>query len=201
MGVCAKRLWHADKNIGWRYTDIILIYTKHRLTQQLKRCFCNMQGNHIQSTPCVFSLQPALCAWKYHIWPFRGTPRTHFSNFPSFGTPRKLISWNFEASGLPESLFLEILRLRDSPKACFPNFSSFGTPRRFIFSKNNSSGHPETLFFRISTFRDAPKPHFPRFSLVACKQNAVFRIFCISLTSDGPFLAFFARRLQAKRCF
>ena len=126
----------------------------------MKRCFCNMQGNHIQSTPCVFSLQPSLCAWKYLIWPFRGIPRTRFSNFPSFGTPR-----------------------------------------RFIFSKNNSSGHPETLFFRISTFRDAPKLHFPRFSLVVCKRNAVFRIFCISLTSDRPLSPFFARRLQAKRCF
>ena len=133
-----------------------------------------MQGNHIQSTPCVFSLQPSLCAWKYHIWPFRGTPRTHFSNFPSFGTPRKLVSWNFEASGLP---------------------------RRFIFSKNNSSGHPETLFFRISTFRDAPKPHFPRFSLVACKRNAVFSNFWWKNTSDGLFFAFFAFRSRATNDF
>ena len=160
-----------------------------------------MQGNHIQSTPCVFSLQPALCAWKYHIWPFRGTPRSHFSNFSSFGTPRKLVFQIFRASGSPESLLSKFFELRDSPKAYFLKFWGFGTPRRFIFSKNNSSGHPETLFFRISTFRDAPKPHFPRFSLVACKRNAVFSNFWWKNTSDGQFLAFFARRLQAKRCF
>ena len=174
MGVCAKRLWHADKNIGWRYTDIILIYTKHRLTQQLKRCFCNMQGNHIQSTPCVFSLQPALCAWKYLIWPFRGIPRTVFSNFPSFGTPRKLVSWNFEASGPPDGSFSPKTSRRGIPKHCFSEFQPFGMSR---------------------------SPTFPVFLLVACERNAVFSVFCISLTSDGPFSAFFARRLQAKRCF
>ena len=140
----------------------------------MKWCFCNMQGNHIQSTPCVFSLQPALCAWKYYICPFRGTPRTVFSNFPSFGTLRKLVFQIFRASGPPESLFLEILRLRGIPKHCFSEFQPFGMPRS-------------------STF--------PVFLLVACERNAVFRIFCISLTSDRPFSPFFARRSRATNDF
>lgn len=42
---------------------------------------------------------------------------------------------------------------------------------------------------------------FPVFLLVACERNAVFRIFCISLTSDRPFSPFFARRSRATNDF
>ena len=45
------------------------------------------------------------------------------------------------------------------------------------------------------------RPTFPVFLLVACERNAVFRIFCISLTSDRPFSPFFARRSRATNDF
>ena len=66
-------------------------------------------------------------------------------------------------SGLPESLFFKISRLRDSPKACFSDFSSFGTPRKLIFRDFEASGHPESLFFKILRLRDSPKACFSDF--------------------------------------
>ena len=66
-------------------------------------------------------------------------------------------------SGLPESLFFKILRLRDSPKACFSRFQGFGTPRKLIFQDFEASGLPESLFFRFFEFRDSPKAYFSRF--------------------------------------
>ena len=105
---------------------------------------------------------------------FRGTPRRCSPNFTSFGTPRKLIFRDFEASGLPDGSFSQ---------------------------KNNSSGHPETLFFWISTFRDAPKHNFSHFSLVACKRNAVFGNFWWKTTSDGLFFIAFRSSLASETLF
>ena len=52
-------------------------------------------------------------------------------------------------SGLPESLFFKILRLRDSPKACFQIF--------------RASGYPNGSFFMKTTRRDIPKHCFSEF--------------------------------------
>ena len=46
------------------------------------------------------------------------------------------------------------------------------------------------LFFSFSAFRSRAMNSFQRFPLVACKRNAVFLIFCISLTSDEQFSVF-----------
>ena len=123
---------------------------------------------------CVFTLQVALCAWECLIWPFRDSPRSRFSAFSSFGTPRKRIFQIFRASGPPDGSFSQKTTRRGIPKHYFSEFLSFGMPRSVIF------------------------PIF-RSSLIS--ENAVFDNFLRKITSDGLFSAFFAHRLQAKRCF
>ena len=73
----------------------------------------------------IFNQHPAFSAFSQHFALGNIT-------FALFGAPRGPVFQISRASGLPESLFLEILRLRDPPKACFPNFSSFGTPRKLV---------------------------------------------------------------------
>ena len=48
----------------------------------------------------------------------------------------------------------------------------------------------ETLFLAIFEEKPQATACFRRFSLVACKRNAVFGVFCISLTSDERFSGF-----------
>ena len=83
-----------------------------------------------------------------------------------FGTPRNFVFQDFEASGLPESLFFKISRLRDSPKACFQDFEA--------------SGHPESLLFKISRLRGILAAHFSRKQLVGAPRNIVFPNFSLS---------------------
>ena len=78
-------------------------------------------------------------------------------------------------SGLPESLFFKILRLRDSPKACFSRFRSFGTSRKLIFQDFEASGLPESLFSKILRLRDSPKACFPRFRGFGTSQRLIFQ--------------------------
>ena len=66
-------------------------------------------------------------------------------------------------SGLPESLFFKISRLRDIPKAYFSRFRGFGTPRKLIFQDFEASGLPESLFFKILRLRGIPKVCFSEF--------------------------------------
>ena len=66
-------------------------------------------------------------------------------------------------SGLPESLFFKILRLRGIPKVCFSRFRSFGTPRKLIFQDFEASGHPNGSFFKKTTRRGSPKHCFSEF--------------------------------------
>ena len=80
-------------------------------------------------------------------------------------------------SGLPESLFFKILRLRDSPKAYFSRFRGFGASRQLIFQENNSSGHPETLFFRISASLTCPHNRQRTFPNVSSDNNTPNRCF------------------------
>ena len=108
------------------------------------------------------------------VFMFRGAPKSCFSDFSSFGTPRKRVFRNFEASGLPDGSFSQKTTRRGIPKHYFSEFLPFGMPRSTIF---------------------------PVFSFIARKRNAVFGNFRRKNTSDGLFFAFFARRLQAKCCF
>ena len=94
--------------------------------------------------------------------------------FGLFGASRGPFFQIFRASGLPDGSFSPKTTRRGIPKHCFSEFQPFGMPRS-------------------STF--------PVFLLVACERNAVFRIFCISLTSDRPFSPFFARRSRATNDF
>ena len=149
------------------------------------------------------------------VFMFRGAPRIRFSDFSSFGTPRKRIFQIFRVSGHPESLFSGILRLRDSPTVHFHKKQLVGASRNIVFLNFYLSGCPEaqffpffrsslaseTLFLVIFDEKTRATGCFQRFSLIACKRNAVFGNFWWKNTSDGLFSAFFARRLQAKCCF
>ena len=108
------------------------------------------------------------------VFMFRGTPRIRFSDFSSFGTPRKLVFQNIEASGLPDGSFSQKTTRRGIPKHCFSEFLPFGMPRSTIFPIFRSSLASETLFLAI---------------------------FDEKLRATGCFSSHFARRLQAKRCF
>ena len=83
-------------------------------------------------------------------------------------------------SGLPESLFFKILRLRDIPKAWFSDFSSFGASRKLVFQDFKASGLPESLFFKILRLRGIPTAHFSRKQLVGASRNIVFPNFSLS---------------------
>ena len=139
----------------------------------------------------IFNQHPAFSAFSQHF---------ALGNilFGLFGASRGPVFQIFRASGPPESLFFEILRLRDPPTVHFLQKQVVGASRNIVFPNFNLSGCPEaplspffcsslvseTLFLAFSAFRSRATGHFQRFSLVACKRNAVFRIFCISLTSD-----------------
>ena len=99
----------------------------------------------------------------FKISRLRGIPKACFSDFSSFGTPRKLVFQDFEASGHPESLFFKILRLRAS--------------QRLIFQGNNSLGHPETLFSRISASLTCPHNRQRTFPNVSSDNNKPNRCF------------------------
>ena len=83
-------------------------------------------------------------------------------------------------SGLPESLFFKILRLRGIPKVCFSRFRGFGAPRKLVFQDFEASGLPESLFFKISRLRGIPAAHFSRKQLVGASRNIVFPNFSLS---------------------
>ncbi|WP_315563441.1 hypothetical protein, partial [Segatella oris] len=53
-----------------------------------------------------------------------------------------------------------------------------------------SSLASETLFLAIFDEKTRATDCFRRFLLVACKRNAVFGVFCISLMSDSSFFSF-----------
>ena len=59
--------------------------------------------------------------------------------------------------------------------------------RRAVSVVFRSSLASETLFLVIFDEKTRATSCFQRFSLVACKRNAVFCVFCISLMSDSSF--------------
>ena len=83
-------------------------------------------------------------------------------------------------SGLPESLFFKIFRLRGIPKAYFSRFRGFGASRKLVFQDFEASGHPENLFFKILRLRGIPTAHFSRKQLVGAPRNIVFPNFSLS---------------------
>ena len=127
--------------------------------------------------PCAFTLQAALCAWKCLIWLFRGTPRPRFLDFSSFGTPRKPVFQNFEASGPPDGSFSQKTIRRGIPKPYFSEFLPFGMPRSVIFPIFRSSLISETLFLAI--FDEKPR------------ATGCFLVFRSSEGADGQFFLFF----------
>ena len=66
-------------------------------------------------------------------------------------------------SGLPESLFFKIFRLRGIPKAYFSRFRGFGASRKLVFQDFEASGHPNGSFFKKTTRRGSPKHCFSEF--------------------------------------
>ncbi|ERK01775.1 hypothetical protein HMPREF9145_0142 [Segatella salivae F0493] len=69
----------------------------------------------------------------FKILRLRDAPKACFSNFSSFGTPRKLVFQIFRASGPPDGSFSQKTARRGIPKPYFSEFLSFGMPRSMIF--------------------------------------------------------------------
>ena len=103
---------------------------------------------------------------------FRPWPKVNFCRFLFVGHGRNAF---FSCS------------FRPWPKLCFCCFSLIGRGRKPIFRVSSAA---DECFFAISAFRLRAMNSFQRFPLVAYKRNAVFRIFCISLTSDEQFSLF-----------
>ena len=77
--------------------------------------------------------------------------------------PRKLVFQNFDASGLPESVFFKFFELRDSPTVHFLQKQLVGASRNLIFPNFYLSGYPEARFFPFFGFsqcRDEPMISF-----------------------------------------
>ena len=104
-------------------------------------------------------------------------------------------------SGLLESLFFKISRLRDIPKAYFSRFQGFGTPRKFVFQDFEASGHPESLFFKISRLRGIPKAYFSRFRGFGASRKLVFQDFEASGHPESLFFKILRLRDSPKVCF
>ena len=132
---------------------------------------------------------------------FRGTPRSCFSDFSSFGASRKPVFRNFEASGLPESVFSEILRLRGAPTVHFHKKQLVGASRHLVFPNFYLSGCPEAQFSSFFARRLQAKRCFWQFLMKKHERRAVFIVFRSSLASETLFLAFSAFRSWATAVF
>ena len=130
---------------------------------------------------------------------FRGAPRTRFSAFSSFGTPRKRIFQIFRVSGHPESLFSGILRLRDSPTVHFHKKQLVGASRNIVFLNFYLSGCPEAQFSSFFARRLQVKCCFRQFLMKKHERRAVFVIFRPSLASKTLFLAIFDEKKHERR--
>ena len=125
---------------GWRrlHSRGAGVLSQHSLRRTLgnsiPKAICYQVYSFYQVS-CVFTLQVALCAWECLIWPFRDSPRSRFSAFSSFGTPRKRIFQIFRASGPPDGSFSQKTTRRGIPKHCFSEFLPFGMPRSVILAQ------------------------------------------------------------------
>ena len=129
----------------------------------------------------IFNQHPAFSAFSQHFALGNIT-------FGLFGAPRGPVFQIFRASGLPESLFSGILRLRDSPTVHFHKKQLVGASRNLVFPNFYLSGCPEAQFFPVfrpslasemlflAVFDEKTQATgcFSHFSLIARKQNAVF---------------------------
>ena len=138
-----------------------------------------------------FYQHPAINTLRFHssgctlrlemsIWPFRGAPRTRFSDFSSFGTPRKRIFQIFRTSGLPDGSFSQKTTRRGIPKHCFSEFLPFGMPRSTIFPIFRSSLASETLFLAIFDEKPQATDCFRRFSHFVHERRMIFGVFSLS---------------------
>ena len=156
----------------------------------------------------IFNQHPAFSAFSHHF---------ALGNiiFGLFGAPRGPIFQISRASGLPESLFLEILRLRDSPdgsfspkttrrgipKHCFSEFQPFGMPRSPTFPVFRSSLVSETLFLAIFDEKTRATGCFLRFSHFAHERRMIFSIFWLSPAGESQFSLLFRFPSQGKTVF
>ena len=118
-------------------------------------------------------------------------------------------------SAMAESQFLSFLVRRPWPKTSFSHFLHFGHGRnaffycflpvghgrKSIFGIFRSSAAAETQNLPIFDFPPRLKWYFYRFLDFIHGWRAFFCVLCVSLMSEMLFSVFFARRLQAKRCF
>ena len=104
----------------------------------------------------IFNQHPAFSAFSQHF---------ALGNiiFGLFGAPRGPIFQISRASGLPESLFLEILRLRDSPTVHFLQKQLVGASRNIVFPNFNLSGCPEAPLSPFFARRSRAKNDFQHF--------------------------------------
>ena len=131
-------------------------------------------------------------------------------------------------SAVAEDLFFSFSAFRPWPKCFFYCFSPVGRGRKSFFGVFGSSATAETQNLPVFDFPPRLKTNFRRFLdfihgyecflrflRFAYERNAVFSVFrsslasetlffgnfYVSLMSEMLFSMFFARRLQAKRCF
>ena len=105
--------------------------------------------------------------------------------------PRKHVFQNFDVSGLPESVFFRFFELRGPPTVHFHKKQLVGASRNLIFLNFYLSGCPEAHFSAFSAHCLQAKCCFWQFSMKNHERRAIFGVFCISLTSDEWFSAFF----------
>ena len=99
--------------------------------------------NILLSTSCY--QHPAINILRFHS--LGSTLHLEVSNLAFSGRPENPLFRFFEASGLPESLFSGILRLRDSPTVHFHKKQLVGASRNIVFLNFYLSGCPEARFF------------------------------------------------------
>ena len=161
---------------------------------------CSLQMKY-ESSETPHGLKVIDLVFFFIVFMFRGAPRSCFSDFSSFGTPRKIVFRNFEASGLPKSVFFKILRLRDSPTVHFHKKQLVGASRNIVFLNFYLSGCPEAQFFPFFARRLQAKCCFWQFLMKNHKRRAVFVVFRSSLASEMLFSAISNEKPQATGCF
>ena len=124
-----------------------------------------------------------------------------FRSILRFVGRRRTFSGDFCISSTDDGWFLLFFAFRRPTMSVFLSFSCFGAPRESAFQIFRASGLPESLFFKILRLRDSPTVHFHKKQLVGASRNTVFLNFYLSGCPEAQFFPFFARRLQAKRCF
>ena len=138
-----------------------------------------------------------LCHSKVYFLPlfsssaFHPRSKTDFQHFLAFIRGWQAFFISFLLSSADDERFLSLFRFHPWMTDSFSRKSSIYCRIWAAFPKSRRFTPVSEWFFAFSAFRWPTTGCFHRFSLIACKRNAVFRVFCISLTSDEWFSAFF----------